>query len=152
MDLSTMDNDHLLSLIREASGILYSRERKQITNPEIAISHVRAHIGDEMDKQEHFVAIGLDNQHHIVYTKTITKGLSNCTLFGPKEALHDLIINHLDAVIFAHNHPSGDLKPSLADNKMMEVLDKAADIFKIRILDHLIVTPQGGQSVKNWTD
>jgi len=47
------------------------------------------------------------------------------------------------AVIFAHNHPSGDLQPSEADRRTHEQLTEAAKILGIRVLDHIIVTKKG---------
>jgi hypothetical protein len=47
------------------------------------------------------------------------------------------------AVIFAHNHPSGELKPSNSDLKIHEQLTEAAKILGLRVLDHLIVSKKG---------
>ena len=47
------------------------------------------------------------------------------------------------AVILAHNHPSGTLKPSEADKALTEKIKKAALLFDVKVLDHLIITPNG---------
>ena len=47
------------------------------------------------------------------------------------------------AVILAHNHPSGKLKPSDADIKLTDKIKKASELFDIKILDHLIFAPDG---------
>ncbi len=47
------------------------------------------------------------------------------------------------AVIFAHNHPSGELQPSEADHRIHEQLTEAAKILGLRVLDHIIVTRKG---------
>jgi DNA repair protein RadC len=54
---------------------------------------------------------------------------------------------HAAAVILAHNHPSGSLQASQADKDTTEVLQAALQLLDIRLLDHLIVTPQGYRSV-----
>jgi len=46
-------------------------------------------------------------------------------------------------IIISHNHPSGALTPSEADKKLTDQLRKAAELFGIKLLDHIIVTPQG---------
>ena len=61
----------------------------------------------------------------------------------PREVYADVISDRAAAVMFAHNHPSGDLKPSKNDLKMHEQLTEAGKILGIRILDHLIVTRRG---------
>lgn len=47
------------------------------------------------------------------------------------------------AVILAHNHPSGTLRPSEADKGLTEKIRNAAGFFDIKVLDHLIITPDG---------
>ena len=47
------------------------------------------------------------------------------------------------SIILAHNHPSGTSKPSGADKALTEKIKKAADLFDIRVLDHLIILPDG---------
>jgi DNA repair protein RadC len=49
-------------------------------------------------------------------------------------------------VIFAHNHPSGELQPSEADLRMHEQLTEAGKILGLRVLDHVIVTRKGHYS------
>jgi len=61
----------------------------------------------------------------------------------PREVYADVISDRAAAVIFAHNHPSGDLKLSNSDLKIHEQLTEAGKILGIRILDHLIVTRKG---------
>ncbi len=47
------------------------------------------------------------------------------------------------AVILLHNHPSGTLKPSEADKRLTKKIKKAGELFDIKVLDHLILTPEG---------
>jgi DNA repair protein RadC len=54
-----------------------------------------------------------------------------------------VIVDRAAAVIFAHNHPSGDLQPSESDLKTQDQLEQAAKILGIRVLDHVIVTRKG---------
>ena len=48
------------------------------------------------------------------------------------------------AVILVHNHPSGTLKPSEADKRLTQKIKRAGDLFDIKVLDHLILSPDGG--------
>ena len=53
-------------------------------------------------------------------------------------------IEHLaSAIILVHNHPSGNLNPSQADDKLTRQLQQAAQLLDIRVLDHIIITSQG---------
>jgi len=47
------------------------------------------------------------------------------------------------SIILAHNHPSGNLKPSNADKRLTSKVNDACDLFDISLLDHLIVTSDG---------
>jgi len=61
----------------------------------------------------------------------------------PHKVLADVIADRAAAVIFAHNHPSGDLQPSEADRRMHDQLTEAGKILGLRVLDHVIVTRKG---------
>ena len=94
-------------------------------------------------KQEHFVCISLNGAHEVIKKRIVTIGLVDRSPVHPREVYADVISDRAAAVIFAHNHPSGDLKPSNSDLKIHEQLTEAGKILGIRILDHLIVTRKG---------
>jgi len=94
-------------------------------------------------KQEYFVCISLNGAHEVIKKRIVTIGLVDRSQVHPREVYADVISDRAAAVVFAHNHPSGDLKPSKNDLKMHEQLTEAGKILGIRILDHLIVTRRG---------
>jgi len=94
-------------------------------------------------KQEHFVCISLNGAHEVIKKRIVTIGLVDRSQVHPREVYADVISDRAAAVVFAHNHPSGDLKPSNSDLKIHEQLTEAGKILGIRILDHLIVTRKG---------
>lgn len=94
-------------------------------------------------KQEHFVCISLNGAHEVIEKRIVTIGLVDRSQVHPREVYADVISDRAAAVIFAHNHPSGDLKPSNSDLKIHEQLTEAGKILGIRVLDHLIVTKKG---------
>jgi len=94
-------------------------------------------------KQEHFVCISLNGAHEVIKKRIVTIGLVDRSPVHPREVYADVISDRAAAVIFAHNHPSGDLKPSNSDLKIHEQLTEAGKILGIRILDHLIVAKKG---------
>ncbi len=77
----------------------------------------------------------------------MTIGLLDETPVHPREVFADVIADRAAAVIFAHNHPSGELQPSAADRRTHEWLTAAAKILGLRVLDHVIVTKKGHTSV-----
>ena len=94
-------------------------------------------------KQEHFVCISLNGAHEVIEKRIVTIGLVDRSPVHPREVYADVISDRAAAVIFAHNHPSGDLKPSNSDLKIHEQLTEAGKILGIRILDHIIVAGKG---------
>ena len=94
-------------------------------------------------KQEYFVCISLNGAHEVIKKRIVTIGLVDRSQVHPREVYADVISDRAAAVIFAHNHPSGDLKPSNSDLKVHEQLTEAGKILGIRILDHIIVTKRG---------
>jgi len=94
-------------------------------------------------KQEHFVCISLNGAHEVIEKRIVTIGLVDRSPVHPREVYADVISDRAAAVIFAHNHPSGDLKPSNSDLKIQEQLTEAGKILGIRVLDHLIVAKKG---------
>lgn len=93
--------------------------------------------------QEHFICISLNGANEVIERRTVTVGLLDRSQVHPREVFADVIADRAAAVIFAHNHPSGDLQPSEADLKTQEQLVQAAKILGIRVLDHVIVSKKG---------
>jgi len=94
-------------------------------------------------KQEHFVAVTLNGAHEVIATRVITVGLANTTQVHPREVFADAITDRACALIVAHNHPSGDLKPSEADKEVTKTLAAAGKILGISLLDHIIISSRG---------
>jgi DNA repair protein RadC len=93
--------------------------------------------------QEHFICITLNGANEVIEQRTVTVGLLDRSQVHPREVFADVIADRAAAVIFAHNHPSGDLQPSEADLKTQDQLVQAAKILGIRVLDHVIVSKKG---------
>ena len=91
-------------------------------------------------QQEYFVCISLNGAHEVIEKRIVTIGLLDKSQVHPREVFADVIADRAAAVIFIHNHPSGDLQPSNADLSLHDHLTEAGTILGIRILDHVIVT------------
>ena len=101
-------------------------------------------VADIVNKQqEYFVCISLNGANEVIEKRIVTIGLVNSSQIHPREVFADVIADRAAAVIFAHNHPSGDPKPSDVDAKTHKQLTEAGKILGLRILDHIIVTKKG---------
>ena len=94
-------------------------------------------------QQEYFVCISLNGANEVIEKRVVTIGLLDKSPVHPREVFADVIADRAAAVIFAHNHPSGELQPSEADLRMHEQLTEAGKILGIHVFDHIIVTRKG---------
>ena len=94
-------------------------------------------------QQEHFLCISLNGANEVIAKRTVTIGLLDKSQVHPREVFADVIADRGACVIFAHNHPSGELKPSNADIKIHEQLTEAGKILGIRVMDQIIVSRKG---------
>ncbi len=101
------------------------------------------YIGLSMSRkeQEEFHIIILDVQNYIMKSIMITKGLLDRTQIHPREVFRPAIQSNCSKIILAHNHPSGDIKPSKYDLSSTKIIKEAGDIIGIAVLDHIIIAP-----------
>jgi DNA repair protein RadC len=88
--------------------------------------------------REHFLVVGLDAKHRVIGTNLVSIGSLTLTIVHPREVFKALILMNASAWICAHNHPSGDVTPSLEDRVLTNRLREAAELLGISLLDHLI--------------
>lgn len=99
-------------------------------------------------KKEHFVIFYLDMQNQIIEREIISVGTLNESLIHPREVFEPAIAHSAAQVIIAHNHPSGGLDPSQEDLEITNRLAEAGELLGIEILDHVIISKDGFQSLK----
>lgn len=100
-------------------------------------------------KQEYFVCISLNGAYEVIKTEVVSIGLLNRTLVHPREVFAEPIARRAAAVIVAHNHPSGNVQPSIEDKQITERLRKAGDLLGIAMLDHIIIAKNAHYSFLN---
>jgi DNA repair protein RadC len=109
----------------------------RIRQPQDIYSLLRHHADR---KQERFLCLSLNGAHEVLALRIVSIGLVNRTIVHPREVFADPIIDRAAAVIVAHNHPSGQLKPSPEDDEITARLMAAAGLLGLHFLDHLIFT------------
>ena len=114
---------------------------EKISTPGDAVSYCKRHfskLSQEGTKEEFHVVL-LDQKHHVLKTELVTVGLSNQSLAHPREVFRPAIREAASAVILVHNHPSGDPTPSQEDKTITKELKGAAEVLRVRLLDHIIL-------------
>lgn len=123
--------------------IIFKEERllyNQIHNSEDAYKFVREIIGDGIEIQEHFVVLYVNHSHKIIGYYKHSKGSISSTVADAELIIAVALKILTTGIILAHNHPSGNMKPSEPDRDMTKKIQNAAKFFDIQVLDHLIVT------------
>ena len=90
-------------------------------------------------RRELFKVILLDAKHAVIREKTVSEGTLTSSLVHPREVFNEAVRESAAAVIFLHNHPSGDPKPSNEDRALTARLQEAGDILGVQVLDHVII-------------
>ncbi len=92
---------------------------------------------------EQFWVIMLNRSNHILHKRAISLGGVSGTVADPKVIFKLALQDLASGIILIHNHPSGNLKPSHADNKLTKKLVESGKLLEIPVLDHLIFADQG---------
>lgn len=90
-------------------------------------------------RTERFKVLFLDAKNQVLEEKTLFEGTVDSSAVYPREVIKDALRYEASAMIFAHNHPSGDPEPSLCDREITRDLIFAAQLVQIKVLDHIIV-------------
>ncbi len=99
-------------------------------------------------QHEVFACLLLDTRHQLIrYQELFSGSLSGASVY-PREVVKCVLEANAAAVIFAHNHPSGDCQPSQADKHITQRLKQALALIDVAVLDHIIV----GNTVYSMAD
>lgn len=98
---------------------------------------------DKIAMQECFKLLLLNNSNRVKGIVEISSGGITGTLVDLRIIFAVALKSLTTALIIAHNHPSGNLQPSENDEKLTSKIKEAGNLLDIRLLDHLIITPEG---------
>lgn len=124
----------ILSVLELGRRIFIPRKRK-VSSPK-DILPLLAHYADR--EQECFLAFSLNGASEIIAQEIISIGLLNKTLVHSREIFRQAIVHRAAKMIIAHNHPSGNINPSVEDISVTKQLIEAGELIDIQILDHII--------------
>ena len=97
----------------------------------------------EIELQEQFIVLYLNRANHIIGYYRHTTGAITGTIADVRIILAAALKSASTSIVIAHNHPSGNLKPSDADISLTKQIKESAKIMDIAVLDHIIVTKDG---------
>jgi len=113
------------------------KERPTYTSPQDIFDYLSYSMRDL--NKEVFKVIYLNKAHQIIDTHDLFEGTLDGIPISPREIVESTIKSNAAALIFAHNHPSGDPAPSRSDKQLTRDLVFMGNIVQIKVLDHIIV-------------
>jgi DNA repair protein RadC len=90
-------------------------------------------------KKEVFISLLLDSKNRLLKEVQVSEGSLSASIVHPREVFAPVIRESAAAVLFVHNHPSGDPTPSREDIDLTERLNEAGKLMGVRVLDHIII-------------
>lgn len=93
----------------------------------------------EKEKHEIFYVVLLTNKNRKIRAVKISEGSLTASLVHPREVYNPVIRESAAAVIFVHNHPSGDPAPSPEDLEITRRLKEVGEVMGVRVLDHVVI-------------
>ncbi len=132
-----------LKLVGELPSLLYENKLKKnnvlkISNKNILIKFLRTKIA--FDNIERFYVLYLSNSNELIATEEKSYGTLDKSTIYPREIYKSIIKYNAKAIIIAHNHPSGNIKPSRSDIEITNEIKEGVKIFDALLLEHIIIT------------
>jgi len=121
------------------------RRKKEADSPQYTVIRTSAdaykHIATKLADLPHeeFWILLLNRAHKVTKTELVSRGGVTGTVADVRMMLKMAVENLASAIVLAHNHPSGNTKPSDADIQLTRKVKEAANLFDVQLLDHIIV-------------
>ena len=136
-------------ILQEARGILFRKikEHPVFASPLAVKEYLILHIGQL--PHEVFYVMFLDVQNRLIHGEVMFRGTLTQTSVYPREVVVKALTVGAAAIVCAHNHPSGSVMPSRADEVLTQTLKAALALVDVRVLDHIIVS---GNEAKSFAE
>jgi DNA repair protein RadC len=115
------------------------REREVFDAPDTVKHYLQLHLAAK--GHEVFAVLFLDNQNRLLALEELFRGTLTQASVYPREVVLRALHHQAAAVVLAHNHPSGSVQPSRADEALTQTLKATLALIDVRVLDHVIVAP-----------
>lgn len=121
------------------------KARTVLASPDAVKHYLQLHLGAR--QHEVFAVLFLDVQNRLLAMEELFRGTLTQTSVYPREVVLRALHHQACAVVLAHNHPSGSVEPSRADEALTQTLKTTLALIDVRVLDHVIVAPGQAQSM-----
>ncbi|BBF76463.1 DNA repair protein RadC [Acinetobacter ursingii] len=118
----------------------FYRDHLNLDSSQLVLDYLRYELQGET--QEVFAVLCLDSQLRKLHFKKLFFGSTNFCSVSIKQTLRYAIQQHASFIVIAHNHPFGEVRPSVEDIEMTQQLKQACECVEIKLIDHIIVAKQ----------
>jgi DNA repair protein RadC len=145
--LGPAKRSEVVAVLELARRTLAQQMRSQplFDSPKAVRDYLQLQLGPR--PHEVFALLFLDSQHRLLGFEELFRGTLTQTSVYPREVVIRALHHQAAAVVLAHNHPSGSLRPSQADQVLTRTLKAALALVDVQVLDHFVVTAQGSASM-----
>ena len=129
----------LLAVFELARRALSQRlkEREAFQTPDAVKQYLQLQLAHK--NHEVFAVLFLDSQNRMLAMEELFRGTLSQTSVYPREVVMRALHHQAAAVVLSHNHPSGSVQPSRADEHLTQTLKASLALVDVRVLDHIIV-------------
>ncbi len=114
------------------------QDKPLFSTPQAVRDYLQLQLGSR--PHEIFAVLFLDSQHRLIALEELFRGTLTQTSVYPREVVVRALALNAGSVVLAHNHPSGEARPSRADEALTQTLKAALGLVDVRVLDHFVVT------------
>ncbi len=132
---------HLIKAVADRYLETRMVSRDVVKDPESLLAYLNQTIGYK--EREHFIGVFLDAKNRVTVSEILFTGTLTASAVYPREVISRALAHNAASVIFAHNHPSGDITPSKQDIRITRTLYFALKFAGINVHDHLITGSEG---------
>ena len=118
-------------------------ERPKILNSETSYNLLLKNYDvDTIEFRESFKVLLLNRVNKVLGIINISEGGVSGTVVDIRLILQSALLSNASGIIICHNHPSGELRPSIEDDRATDRIKQACKIMDIRLFDHIIISPE----------
>ena len=143
--MKTIIKKYSIEIVQETSK-KYDGAFNAITSTDKAVKAFNDIFNIQNQAEEVLALICLDTKNKIVGAFEVSRGTLNASMAHPREVFKRALLLNSARIVLCHNHPSGELTPSSADNEMTDRMLKAGELIGIELLDHIIVANDNNAS------
>ena len=144
-----MDMDFKVAEVTLQYRPIYKKQSKVISSEEAYSILLPTFREGTIEYREYAKVLYLNQANEVIAYNTVSEGGLTETSVDVRLILQGALLTNATQIILAHNHPSGNLKPSSQDDMLTKKVQKACEIMRVGFTDHLILSLEGYYSYRD---